>query len=160
MEPNRTEKMYYNGHVWLHRTDQFGFRNYRTISNADMVLLGDSWIYGHGVEIEQTVAYFIQSIGGYTVFNLAQQGDCSLQQAYKLTEYMQKFGSPKHVLYFFFDNDIDDLYAYRTDEELLEFINTPLGEITYKPRTDVVAALKARDESNYVQTHIGPLYVC
>jgi hypothetical protein len=158
MEPNRTEKMYYNGHTWLHRTDQFGFRNYRTVNNADVVLLGDSFIYGHGVDIEQTVGYFIENIGGYTVFNLAQQGDCSLQQAYRLTEYMQKFSSPKHVLYFFFDNDIDDLYAYRTDDELLEFINTPLAEIRYKPRADTSAALKARDESNYFETHVGPLF--
>jgi hypothetical protein len=159
MEPNRTETMYYNGYTWLHKTDRFGFRNFRTVSNADVVLLGDSFIYGHGVDVEKTVGYFIEQISGHSVFNLARQGDCSLQQAYLITEYVQQFTPPKYVLYFFYENDISDLWNHhRTDEELMSFINTPLPQIKYEPKTDIKAAIKARDEGNYYEARGRSLY--
>ena len=49
------------------------------------------FIYGHGVNIAATVAYFIEEMTGHSVFNLARQGDSSLEEAYKLTEYQQRF---------------------------------------------------------------------
>ena len=149
MKPNfQTDKMYYFGYTWNHQTDQHGFRNFRTVTNAEVVLLGDSLIYGHGVDIKQTVGYFIEAISGRTVFNLARQGDCSLQQAYLLTEYMERFGKPKYVVYFFYEKDIDDLYAYRTDAELQEYINTPISEIRYERQMDPQTAMQAQGAGN------------
>ena len=159
MIPNfRTEHMYYSGYAWTHQTDRFGFRNFKTVTNADVVLLGDSFIYGHGVGIDQTVGFFLEKLTGYSVFNLARQGDCSFQEAYLLTDYLQRFESPRYVLYFYFENDIADLAGVRTDQELMEFINTPLAEMKYPERVDINAALRARDEQNYLATHVGSLY--
>jgi hypothetical protein len=156
MEPNRTEKMYYNGYTWVHQTDKFGFRNFRTVSDANVVLLGNSLIYGHGVDISKTVGYFIEQISGHSVANLAREGDSPVEQAYKLTEYMQQFGKPRYVLYFFYENDLNTLWSHgRTDQELLHFINTPLADMKYKPRADINSAIKARDERNYFETHVG-----
>jgi len=44
--------MYYNRYVWTHEADALGFRNRGPIVPADVLLLGDSFIYGHGVEYE------------------------------------------------------------------------------------------------------------
>jgi hypothetical protein len=158
MEPNRTETMSWNGYTWVHRTDKLGFRNFRTVSDANVVLLGETFIYGHGVDIDKTVGYFIEEMSGRSVFNLARTGDSPLEEAYKLTEYLQQFKSPRYVLYFFYENDLNELWNHRTEAELMEFINTPLGEIKYKPRADINAAIKARDKGNHFETHVGPLY--
>ena len=47
--------MSYNGHVWKHRTDALGFRNDPLHIPADVMLLGDSVVYGHGVDYEHTL---------------------------------------------------------------------------------------------------------
>ena len=158
MEPNRTAKMYYNGYNWMHQTDKFGFRNVRTVSDAGVVLLGETFIYGHGVDVDKTVGYFVEKMTNRSVFNLARQGDSALEQAYKLTEYLQQFRSPQYVLYFFYENDVNELRKNRREDELLDFINAPLGEINYKPRADINTIIKKRNEGNYFETRVGSLF--
>lgn len=149
--------MYYYGYKWLHETDSLGFRNPVIPSQADIMLLGDSFIYGHGVEIDQTVGHFVEELTGRSVVNLGQQGDTSFQEAYKLTTYVDQF-RPRYVLYFYFDNDVSDLYLYLTDEELNKFIDTPLDAIAYKKRMDVQVASKMRADENYRVRHSGSLF--
>jgi len=129
MIPNYRTEMYYNGFRWSHATDAYGFRNPITRIEADILLLGDSFIYGHGVDIENTVGWYVEKLTGQRVMNLARQGDCTLQQAYLLTTYLPQF-RPATVLYFFTDNDISDLYFYRTDAELTGMLERP---ITFAP---------------------------
>src|SRR5436309_711612 len=91
----RTEALLVN---WTHETDAFGFRNRKVTVPADIVLLGDSMIYGHGLEYESTVGYLLERLTGLSVANLARQGDCAFQEAYLLTEYVSLF-RPRYVLY-------------------------------------------------------------
>ena len=97
MLPNYRTEMYYNGHTWTHQTDALGFRNPHTMTEADVILLGDSFIYGHGIEIEQTVGRALERLTPYSVVNLARQGDCALQEAYLLTRHIGRF-RPRHVV--------------------------------------------------------------
>lgn len=157
MVPNYRTDMYYYGYRWIHETDKLGFRNPETKSQADIMLLGDSFIYGHGVNIDQTVSHFIEEFTGNSVVNLARQGDTCFQEAYKLTTYIDQF-QPRYVLYFFFENDLRDLYQYLPDEELNKFIDTPLDEITYRKAMDVETAVKVTEEENYRLRHSGSLY--
>jgi hypothetical protein len=90
------------------------------------------------------------------VVNLARQGDSSFQQAYILHEYIGQF-SPRLVLYFFCENDIRDVYFYLSDDELRRFIETPISEITYPPRTNPTDAIRWRDAENDVAKHAGSL---
>src|SRR6266540_1566211 len=54
MIPNHSATMLANGYVWRHRTDALGFRNDTLHVPADIMLLGDSIVYGHGVDFEHT----------------------------------------------------------------------------------------------------------
>ena len=145
MIPNHRTTMYYNRYVWEHETDAHGFRNRNVTPPADVMLLGDSFIYGHGVDYSSTVGHLLHRLTGLTVANLARQGDCSLQQAYLLTEYLPIF-RPRVVFYHFFENDIADLYEYRSDEQLKAFTATPVRAIRFPPRLPVGQALRERDE--------------
>lgn len=147
MLPSYSTEMTYNGHQWHHQTDRYGFRNQGNHTTADIVLLGDSQTYGHGLEFEQTIGAALERLTGRTVYNLGRQGDASLQEAYLLTEQISRL-QPRVVLYCFTENDIRDLYYYRTDEELEAFIETPIDAITFPSRMSVEVALRLRKEEN------------
>ncbi len=97
--------------TWTHETDALGFRNRGLTPPADVVLLGDSFIYGHGVDLEGTVGHFLGERTGWRVANLGRQADCAFQEAYLLHAYIGVF-KPRHVVYFYFENDIVDLDSY------------------------------------------------
>src|SRR3989442_14972553 len=67
MIPNHSATMIANGHVWRHRTDALGFRNDTLHVPADVMLLGDSVVYGHGVDFEHTI--------GHALFHRKQVGE-------------------------------------------------------------------------------------
>src|SRR2546430_4217354 len=50
MRPHSEREMFFDGYHWHHRTDWMGFRNPEDRKSADVVLLGDSMVYGHGLE--------------------------------------------------------------------------------------------------------------
>lgn len=153
MLPSYHTEMTYNGHRWHHQTDRYGFRNQGNHATADILLLGDSQTYGHGLEFEQTIGAVLERLTGRTVYNLGRQGDASLQEAYLLTEQISRL-QPRVVLYLFTENDIRDLYFYRTDEELEAFIATPIDAITFPTRMHVETALRLRKEQNAPQSSL------
>lgn len=157
MIPNYRTEMYYNGYTWIHETDRYGFRNPITLERADIALLGDSNVYRHGVSIDQTIGHYLGKLTGLQVINMARQGDSSLQESYLLNEFISRL-APKYVIYFFNENDIRDLYVYRTDVELLRFINTPITEIQFEPRIPIEKALGTRNEQNKGVLRSGSLY--
>lgn len=156
MYPNFRTDMYYNDYHWVHQTDQFGFRSEGAITRADIVLLGDSFIYGHGVNIDATVGHFIQRFTGCSVMNMARQGDYSYPEAYLLTEYIDRF-SPRYVLYFYYENDLSELRSHLSDDEINQFINTPVNQIKNKPRMDMDAAIKMTRERYQREIRKGSL---
>ena len=140
MIPNYRTTMYYNGYVWDHQTDALGFRNAPLHVPADVVLLGDSVVYGHGVDYEHTVGHLLERRSGLRVANLGRQGDCAFQEAYLLTEYLPVF-RPRVVVHVFSPNDIDDLYVFLSDTAMRAFIAQPVEGITYPSRIEPAQAL-------------------
>ncbi len=57
MWPDFSTENYWNGYRWQHSTDSRGFRN-PPGTPTEVLLLGDSLIYGHGVEEPETVSAF------------------------------------------------------------------------------------------------------
>lgn len=148
MIPNHRTEITFNGYQWRHETDAFGFRNHETRTRADVVLLGDSWIYGHGVDIDGTVAHFLETLTPLKVANLGRQGAAALEEAAFLTYHIDRL-RPRYVVYFFFNNDIQDLFsihATRTRQELTVFADTPVGEIRFPTPMPVQEALGRRAE--------------
>lgn len=144
MIPGLRVPMYFNGYTWTHEADALGFRNRRVVTPSDVVLLGDSFIYGHGAELADTVGVQLEQLLGRPVANLGRQGDCAWQEAYLLSSHVGVY-RPRHVVYFYFENDIADLSSYLSEAQMRAFIDAPLDRIAYPPRMDVAAALRERE---------------
>lgn len=117
MVPGFETENFWNGYSWHHRADELGFRNPPGLKDRSLILLGDSLIYGHGVEEEQTVAHLLRTREGRPAYNMARQGDCLYQQYLLLRLYRDEL-APKTVVLFVFFNDFADLFFYRTREEI------------------------------------------
>jgi hypothetical protein len=144
MIPNHTATMFANGYTWHHQTDGLGFRNPEPRVPADVVILGDSLVYGHGVEVEDTVARALERRSHLRVANLGRQGDCAFHEAYILTEYIGVF-QPRWVVHVFAPNDVVDLYGFLSRKAMEDFIATPVSEIAYPSRVPPAAAMAERD---------------
>ena len=132
MKPNFTTMNYANGYYWSHKTDKWGFRNPNNKDNAAN-LLGDSFIYGHDLNQNQTVAHYIEKFTNLSVMNLAQPGHSSFEEAYLLNQYGFRF-KPKYVFYFFSLNDIVEVTNRLNKDEINDFIIKPIEQINFEPR--------------------------
>lgn len=144
MIPNHRATMFASGYVWQHETDALGFRNRPLHVPADVILLGDSVVYGHGVEFEDTIGHDLEQRSGLRVANLGHQAYCAFQEAYLLTAYLPIF-QPRVVVHVFSPNDIEDLYAFLSDAAMQAFIAKPVDRITYRSRTDPARLLAERE---------------
>ncbi|MCD4749974.1 MAG: hypothetical protein K8R59_11420, partial [Thermoanaerobaculales bacterium] len=108
---------YSHGYWWTHRTDSLGFRNPPEINDRRVLLLGDSLVYGHGVEEEDTVAHFLRSEHGVSAYNMASQGQCLYEHYVLLRLYLDRL-QPETVVLFVFLNDFRDLEKKRTEGEI------------------------------------------
>ncbi|HVU05829.1 MAG TPA: SGNH/GDSL hydrolase family protein [Polyangiaceae bacterium] len=128
----------YNGYRWHHHTDHYGFRNPETWERTDVVLLGDSMIYGHGVEETQTAAHFMRERLGARVTNLAFMGDTTFEELAILSN----FGLPLHpkvAIVYVFNNDLEDIEKGRDDPRIRRFIETgEAPEARLLPREEIL----------------------
>jgi hypothetical protein len=133
MKPGFEVDNYWNGYFWKHRTDASGFRNPSDDGAKDVLLLGDSIIYGHGVEEEQTLSHFLRESFGRAAYNMGRQG-ASLGDYYVLGRLHLASMRPRVVVLFSFINDFHDAELAHSAETLL-----------HPPEIDVdYAALRAR----------------
>ncbi|MEO8197728.1 MAG: hypothetical protein ABI689_13515 [Thermoanaerobaculia bacterium] len=117
MWPEFATENYWNGYRWRHETDQRGFRNPPGTA-ANVILLGDSLIYGHGVEEAETVAHFLHSDFRIGAYNMGRQGAALYDEYVYLRTWLPEL-SPQSIVLFVFLNDFDDLEVYRTADEIL-----------------------------------------
>jgi lysophospholipase L1-like esterase len=122
MHPNDARTMYFNGYRWHHRTDSRGFRNPVERAQASVVLLGDSIVYGHGVEETSTVRHHLEAMLGQSVVNLGIQGS-SIHDEYQVLKTFGVSLRPRYVFLFFLANDIGDL-GLLTASEMSAFLRT------------------------------------
>ncbi len=117
MRSNFETRAYFNGYTWTHRTDSLGFRNPRQLTDRSLLLLGDSLIYGHGVEERDSVAQLLRTEFSRPAYSMASQGDCLLQ-SYVLLRLNLEALDPETVVLFVFLNDFADAALYRTAAEM------------------------------------------
>ena len=114
--PNDSRLALANHFAWQHRTDERGLRNPPNCE-SEVLLLGDSFIYGHGVEESQNLAARLRTDHGWKVYNLARQGDGLTEQFVLFQLYRQEL-KPKRILLFAFVNDFGDITQVRSPEEM------------------------------------------
>lgn len=126
-KPRYVRRMAYNGHRWLHSSDSHGFRNAQERTHADVLLLGDSMVYGHGLEQPDTIAQQLENMLGRPVANLGVQG-ASIHQEYQILKRWVPVLQPRWVFVFFLFNDVEDLTTYLTHEEMMLFVTAPADQ--------------------------------
>jgi hypothetical protein len=127
---NCSREIYWNGHWWHHATNSEGYRG-AAVAHADAVFLGDSMVYGHGVEEDQTVPHCFGVRAGCTVANFGQQGTCLIQMAMR----MRHIGvglKPRVVFACSHFNDIEEATGWYPESEVERFVRSSPSE-HYEP---------------------------
>ncbi len=129
MRPHYRREMFFNGYFWRHQTDWMGFRNPADRTHDDIVLIGDSMIYGHGVEEHDTVRSWLERLVDRPVANLGIQGG-AMDTEYEVLRHDAVRLSPQWVFIFFLNNDITDVEGRLTDGEMRRFLQLPVRDHT------------------------------
>lgn len=108
MRADFRSRAFSHGYFWIHETDDLGYRNPRGLAGHDVLLLGDSLIYGHGVGGDETVTHFLRSEHGIAAYDMSAQGDCVYQHYLALRLHLERL-HPRTVLLFVYVNDVHDL---------------------------------------------------
>jgi len=124
MKPNFQQNMFYNGYRWIHRSNNFGIRDNHNFDTADIVLLGDSMVYGHGVNADGTSSHYLKNITGKVVANLGVQADYPPKQYIRL-KHLALFLRPKIVLFF---TGKQDEFDYTNSRPSISYINRIIRE--------------------------------
>ncbi len=136
MKPNFQQMVFYNGMGWQHRTNAIGIRDNQNIKQADIVVLGDSFTYGHGVGEENTLCKQLESLSSKRVANLGVQGDYPPSQYIRL-KHLGLFLKPKIVLFFLnFPQDGADFLMYRPKKEYIDTIISDMPPDYSRPVID------------------------
>jgi hypothetical protein len=120
LKPGLARAMCWNGHWWRHETNAAGYRG-AAVEQADVVFLGDSMVYGHGVANEETVPSQFAERTSRTVANLGQQGTCLIQMWIR----QRRIGiglRPRIVFVCSHPNDIGEASDWYPEEELRRFV--------------------------------------
>jgi hypothetical protein len=117
MRSNFRTHTFSHGYWWTHRSDELGFRNPPGLARREVLLLGDSMIYGHGVEEEQTLAHFLRTDHGVAAYDMSRAGGNLYESYVRLRLYADEL-RPRAIILFVFVNDFRDLENKRTAAEL------------------------------------------
>ena len=131
MLPNVRRWMYWNGHWWWHASNPQGWRG-PDVDRADAVFLGDSMIYGHGVNEDGTVSARFARRTGASAANLGQQGTCAIQQLVLWRRHGRGL-RPRVVFLCAHPTDIEDVVRMYSPEEQQRFLADPAYEPLVRP---------------------------
>jgi hypothetical protein len=129
----------WNGHWWRHRADAYGQRNPETWEQVDVALIGDSMVYGHGVEEHDTAAAYLRGRLGVRVANLGRWGDSPVEYTLKLRVFAAPL-RPRVAVVVFFQNDISGTNVARSAEQQRAFVDgAPVPELADVTREALLA---------------------
>jgi hypothetical protein len=136
MKPGVSRDISWNGFWWRHETNADGYRG-PIPDPGGAVFLGDSMIYGHGLDNEFTVPSRFSALTGNGSANLGQQGTCLIQ----MSERFRRTGvkcRPSVVYVCSHYNDIHEATIWYPRDELTRFVTeqdyTPRALPAYRPR--------------------------
>ncbi len=123
----------------IYKTDHFGFNNsVKDYNNADIIILGDSYVEGHCSKPENNIAGQIEKNTNLKVINLGLAGSGPLMILATLEEYAVKF-KPKNIVWYHFHNDIVNLQRYEKNNDILKnYLNIEKFEQNLISRQDEI----------------------
>jgi hypothetical protein len=131
MRGNVRRWMYWNGHWWWHASNAQGWRG-PSLDRADAVFLGDSMIYGHGVDAADTVPARLAARTALRTANLGQQGTCAPQQL-MLFRRRGRALAPRVVLLCVHLTDFEDVARQYDASEQRRFLERPAEDPLIRP---------------------------
>jgi len=115
-----------NGYYSIIKSDRYGFNNPDEVWNkpADIILIGDSFVYGDCVNRPFDLASQMRKLNKKNVISLGIGGIGPYFQLGILKEYFNQSGKPKKVYWFFFEgNDLDDISLEKDNQILKKYLN-------------------------------------
>lgn len=137
MKPGQRRAIYGNGYWWTHEANASGYRG-QELDRADVVFLGDSMVYGHGVETNQTVPARFEQRTGLKSANLGLSMSSPIQAWMRYEELGTRL-RPRWVFLCLHPNDHDDVNGFYETAELERWLDAkatarPLARQKYWPR--------------------------
>lgn len=126
IKPSLEKDIYWNGHWWRHQANAGGYRG-TLLTAADVVFVGDSMIYGHGVETSETVPARFEQLTGLRSANLGQQGTGAIQYMLLLRRHGIAL-KPRYVFVCWHNTDLQDVTRYYGEDSLSRFVDSPLDD--------------------------------
>lgn len=136
LRPNLDVTQRKNGIQWKVRTDSFGRRigDDHPLSASlkpKVVLLGDSFGFGYGVESDEAVSSVL-SREGFQVVNLSVPGYGTNQQLFVLQEFLEK-NKADFVITLTFSNDINDIVSTYKNMRHRPAASSEFGQLNLHP---------------------------
>jgi hypothetical protein len=84
----------------------------RTGRGRKVMLLGDSFAFGWGVEAEESAAALVNRDSEHSVYNLGIPGDCVIQETQRAGQFMATPRQIDTAILLLYDNDIDEAISF------------------------------------------------
>jgi hypothetical protein len=145
------------------RSDEHGFNNPPKAWSGpiDIAAVGDSYVQGWCVPTEASFVSLIRQHNHATV-NLGNQGDGPLSMLATIKEYAALL-KPKIVLWFYFENDFNDLGSEKTSPLFMQYLTKDYTQRLFDRQPEVDKALAAFLEAvkvrNAARTHLAEVSV-
>ena len=150
--PSLSRRIYWNGHWWTHEANAARYRGPER-QTADTIFLGDSMIYGHGVETAETVSERYASRTGHVCVNLGQQGACLVQMWLKLRRWGPVL-RPGTIIICSHPNDVTESALWYPPDELDRFVEDTSGD--FEPKVRPRYAPRPWRVDRFWNDHIAP----
>ena len=115
----------------IYKSDRFGFNNQDELwndDNADVVLIGDSFVEGDCVKAEESLNGNISELTGNKIITLGIGGSGPLFYLARIREYANRL-KPKKIIWFHYEgNDIRNLYYEKQSSILLNYLSNDFSQ--------------------------------
>lgn len=131
-----------SGEYMIYESDEHGFHNPKGIwdsGRVDIVALGDSFTHGYCVPSDKNFVALIRKHYPATL-NLGMAGEGPLMMLAALKEYGEHF-KPKIVLWFYFENDLEDLEKEKNSPVLKSYLEETFSQGLRSRQAEIDGAL-------------------
>ncbi|MDA9801556.1 hypothetical protein N9C88_03840 [Candidatus Pseudothioglobus singularis] len=136
------------GQYMIYQSDRYGFNNPDfewDAKDIEWLLIGDSFVFGEGLQSGENFADQIRLLSEENVINLGAGGNGPLMELAALTEYAAEV-KPKKVIWFYYEgNDlIHDLPRDKSNQLLMKYMEDGFSQNLINQQDEVDKVLKKR----------------